>query len=267
MPHPHRPQAVQQFVGAAGFSPVVGHIRHLHVVPLFARIVGQRTAEPQVLVVRVGGQHQQIRPLTGRLPHLHPGGQRPLPKGLHLAQNRPLGQNKFHPVFRAFQGQVFVQKPVLAAGFPAAVLVNKGPQGGAVEDQVKPREPLAAAHLHRALFGKAALAAHAAVRKPLQGHPRRAAHFKLDLPGLALPPRRRPGRGAQKRRQRCKQQAHAALFHTASPSPSLYYKERCGPAFYCVCLHFRVLFPAAQSKSLGGRPRFSPFGPQPGRAA
>ena len=251
MPHPHRPQAVQQFVGAAGFAPVVGRIRHLH-RRLFARIVGQRAAEPQVLVVRVGGQHQQVRPPQGGCHTCTRAGSVPCPS-LHLAQNRPPRAEQAPPGIPGVPGRVFVQKPVLAAGFPAAVLVNEGPSGGAIEDQVKPANP-SLLRTSTVPFPEKLHLLHAAVREPfgtISAGPRTSSSI---CP--ASPCRPAATAGAQNAVSAASSR-HTPRFPGFPPPITLYYKERCGPAFLCVYLHFRVLSCGAIKKAYGGGRAFA----------
>ena len=123
------PQAVQQLqtpVGRGGHEHayLAGH-------PFFTGVGGQRPAEPEHLVVRVGGQEHQVRLVRGGFPLLDLGRDFPLPVDAKLDQVEmplfPRGVGDAEPGGSFGKGQVFRQETAFGmAGIgPLSVFVLK----------------------------------------------------------------------------------------------------------------------------------------------
>ena len=68
--HAHVPQTVEQLGGAGGVG--AGVISHHHIALTLGGVGGNRAAEEDQLIVRVGGDEHELRLFAGGLPVLHP---------------------------------------------------------------------------------------------------------------------------------------------------------------------------------------------------
>ena len=92
--HPHRPEAIQLFMGALVVGLAVGlevldKIDHLDVQPPARSVEGEQAGKEKLFIVGVGGDQHQVCLLQWGLPHLDPVGQPAGGKGVNFPDGRP----------------------------------------------------------------------------------------------------------------------------------------------------------------------------------
>ena len=106
------PQAVEQLEPAVGRRR--DEVRHLHGESALARVVGDRAAHEEDLVVRVGGDEQQVGLFQRGLPLLHPVGRLALAEDVRLREDEPVAVAlRAHDDFCRALGQLCVAGQVI----------------------------------------------------------------------------------------------------------------------------------------------------------
>ena len=132
VPDAHRPERVQKLLRARLPVVMVHEIRHLHRESPVRTLCGER-AEKDDVVVRVAREEQHIRLLAGRLPDLHVLRGRAGREEAHFTKRRKAAKGNVHLRHRPRQREIFMQKPVRAAG--------NVPRGGVDRERFARRVP------------------------------------------------------------------------------------------------------------------------------
>ena len=159
-------------LGAVGLK-VLHDVGHLHLQLLLSGVVGEDAGKEQLFIVGVGGEQQQIRLLTGPLPHLHPVGEDPAGESIDVSNYRPLGEAEgdvlLYPIGEAGHVDVLVKKALLPAGIaPAAALYRIGLRQ-AVKLDIEGGDGGGTGDLHRRALPGGGIGAPVAVPQPLGG--------------------------------------------------------------------------------------------------
>ena len=102
-------------------------------------VVGQNAGKKELLVVRVGGDQQEVGLLQRGLPHLHPAGQLAGGEGVNLPDGRPRRELQGHAVRRFTQPGGHIHILMEKAVFPAGLcLVQRPGLREAVELNINP---------------------------------------------------------------------------------------------------------------------------------
>ena len=123
VPYPAGPDAVQLLM-LPGTVFILREVGHLHRQILLSGILCQNTAEEQDLVIRMGGQHQDIRLFAGGLPALNVGRKHPGAESPDKAQGFVPLYGEGHLLRAVLQGDKLVQISVLTEGFAFAVIAQ-----------------------------------------------------------------------------------------------------------------------------------------------
>ena len=100
-----------------GQVPVVRQVDHLHPAAQLSGVIGQHPGKEELLVVAVGGEEHQVRPVFhGLLPALHPvrhlaGGEEVQIRDSHLPRFKPEGQGLGAAAEQSLQVQIVVEYP------------------------------------------------------------------------------------------------------------------------------------------------------------
>ena len=145
VPHARQPQRVEQFIAALAQAVVMGnHIHHLHPQSSLGGIQGQKAAEKKEFIVGMGGHHQQIRLLAGRLPDLHPVRQTAGREGADVAETDARGLRQTDRDLARGRGKrhIFVQKAALPRRRGAGGRLQRPGERVIIPAQVQPADLL-----------------------------------------------------------------------------------------------------------------------------